>query len=186
MLAKQTFYFLRHGQTDWNAKGLMQGSTDVPLNDAGRDQADGVRPHIGGLGIASMCVSPMSRAHETARIAGADLDCPVTLIDELREFAMGERDGTPFGPWFFEWRAGDLHIEGAETRKGFLERAIVGLNEALRQPGPVLMVSHGGLFGAIKHYTGLDDSVQVKNCDLVCLEPPQSDDAEWRCEFLNQ
>ena len=97
MLAKQTFYFLRHGQTDWNAKGLMQGSTDVPLNDAGRDQADGVRPHIGGLGIASMCVSPMSRAHETARIAGADLDCPVTLIDELREFAMGERDGTPSG-----------------------------------------------------------------------------------------
>lgn len=186
MLFEKTFYFLRHGQTDWNAKGLMQGSTDIPLNDAGRDQADAVRPHLDGLGIMSMCASPMSRAHETAQIAGADLDCPMTTIHDLREFSMGERDGTPFGPWFFQWRAGNLHIEGAETRREFLDRAIVGLNEALEQPGPVLMVSHGGLFGAIKHYAGLDDSLMVKNCELVCLEPPLSPGADWRCGFLNQ
>jgi broad specificity phosphatase PhoE len=58
-------------------------------------------------------------------------------------------------------RQGSTH-RGAETRKKFLERAIVDLNEVLRQTDPVLMVPHGGLFRATKHYTGIDDSVQVK------------------------
>jgi len=186
MLSNQTFYFLRHGETEWNARGLMQGNTDIPLNDVGRSQASAVREFVRDLDVATVCSSPLSRAHETAQIVSADLDCPISLISDLREFSMGVRDGTPFGDWFLEWRSGSLHIEGAETRADFLKRALGGLNEALENPGPVLVVAHGGLFGAIKHYGDLDDTLQVSNCDLVSMTPSVESDAPWECCYMNK
>jgi len=183
MLPECTFYFLRHGETDWNARGLMQGNTDIPLNTSGRAQAQSVRKCVEALGIETICASPLSRASETAHIVNTEMKRPVMVIDALREFTMGERDGTTFGPWFQGWRSGDLHIEGAETRVDFLERALSGLLAALEHPGPVLIVSHGGLFGAVKHYGRLDDALQVRNCDLVRLEPPPSEGDGWRCRF---
>ncbi len=68
MLTLSPFYYLRHGETDWNVDGRMQGHTDVPLNANGLAQAAMARDRLAGLEFATICTSPLSRARRTAEI----------------------------------------------------------------------------------------------------------------------
>ena len=63
-------YVTRHGQTELNAKKLMQGRSDNPLNDTGREQARAAREKIGNIKFDALYSSPLSRAVETASIIG--------------------------------------------------------------------------------------------------------------------
>jgi probable phosphoglycerate mutase len=93
-------YVIRHGQTDWNAEGRLQGQKDIPLNDFGRQQATGnglkLRELAGeGTGF-SFIASPLSRTRETMeRIRTAmDLDPKDYLTDDrLRELSFGDWEG---------------------------------------------------------------------------------------------
>ena len=67
MLDKKPFYFLRHGQTDWNAERLCQGQTDIPLNAIGVQQAGEAKAHLADIAITTVCSSPLGRALETAK-----------------------------------------------------------------------------------------------------------------------
>ena len=62
------FWFLRHGETDWNAQGLSQGRTDIPLNAIGLMQAARAAEAMRGRGIATIVASPLDRAYRTAEI----------------------------------------------------------------------------------------------------------------------
>lgn len=69
-----TIYFLRHGETDWNAEQRYQGQTDIPLNAKGRGQAarngETLLAHLGGAAVTlDYVASPLSRASETMQIA---------------------------------------------------------------------------------------------------------------------
>src|SRR6195952_3117532 len=95
-MPQPTIYYIRHGQTAWNAAGRFQGSQDIPLNDLGREQA----AHAGGilkdllsrhaptadsLGFVS---SPLGRARSTMELVRTQLDLApetYTLDDRLRE-----------------------------------------------------------------------------------------------------
>ena len=96
-----------------------------------------------GLGIQTMCVSPLSRASETATLAMGDLDWIRHEIDELKEVTIGVHDGQMFGPWYQEWKAGKRELEGAETRVEFRDRCVRGINKALKMIGPVLICCAG-------------------------------------------
>ena len=65
------FWFLRHGETDWNAQNLSQGNVDIPLNETGLAQARSASLLLRGKGIRSVISSPLSRARVTADIAAA-------------------------------------------------------------------------------------------------------------------
>lgn len=64
IIPQKTFYVLRHGETDWNIKGLCIGSTDIPLNEKGIEQAHNVASLLSDLdlGIKTICHSPLRRA----------------------------------------------------------------------------------------------------------------------------
>ena len=62
-LTQTRFWFLRHGETDWNAKGLSQGNVDIPLNATGIAQAQAAAPMLVNRGIASIVASPLSLIH---------------------------------------------------------------------------------------------------------------------------
>ncbi len=89
------FWFLRHGETDWNAAGLSQGNVDVPLNAAGLAQAHAAAALLRNRGIATIVSSPFSRARDTAEIAGAALGLPVALDEGLKEVSFGVQEGQP-------------------------------------------------------------------------------------------
>ena len=61
-------YLIRHGETDANKSGVLMGSTDIPLNDTGRQQAALLRDRINALEVDSIFASPLTRAVETASV----------------------------------------------------------------------------------------------------------------------
>ena len=69
-----TLILVRHGETDWNAAGRLQGHTDRPLNEYGRTQAKRLAEQLAGDGIAAIYASDLVRARETAEILGERLD----------------------------------------------------------------------------------------------------------------
>lgn len=83
----------RHGQTDWNAAGKIQGASDIPLNDRGRAQALALAERVRGEGVSEIYTSPLRRALETAEIIAAVLGVPARSAQELRELSFGDWEG---------------------------------------------------------------------------------------------
>ncbi len=73
------FWFLRHGETDYNAAGLSQGALDISLNATGRAQAEQAGPLLAGQGITTIISSPMQRARETAETVNSFLNLPISF-----------------------------------------------------------------------------------------------------------
>lgn len=185
-LAHKSFYFLRHGQTDWNLQRKWQGSKDIPLNETGLSQAEAVRPLVEELDIQTVCTSPLQRAHKTAEIVTRNFDLPLRVVHDLHEVSFGPFEGSDHheNPWYMDWRQG-LKVDGVEDYEGFIARALGGINEALLNDGPVLVVAHGGVFWSIREHARLDPEFGAWNCALLRLDPPDDDHAFWRLEALN-
>ena len=96
-----TIYYIRHGETDWNRAGRLQGSRDIPLNDLGRKQAAEVARHLRDVAGAALdklpwIVSPMDRAQETARICRRQLglaEHTYRVDQRLSEISFGQWEG---------------------------------------------------------------------------------------------
>ena len=85
----KSFYFLRHGETDWNKQQKIMGQSDIPLNETGVLQAKTVAEKIQALSIDVIVASPLKRAYKTAEIIGNKIDKPIFLEQDLREFCWG-------------------------------------------------------------------------------------------------
>ena len=85
---------VRHGQTDWNAAGRLQGQVDIPLNPTGREQAREAAQALRGQQWDRVVASPLGRAYETGAIIAAELGLPEPTTDAgLIERAYGELEG---------------------------------------------------------------------------------------------
>ena len=100
-----TVYFIRHGQTEWNAAGRFQGTQDIPLNELGRRQAASAGGILGGLlardgrdkRALPFVASPLGRARTTMDLVREVLDLPpggYAIDDRLREIGYGEWEGS--------------------------------------------------------------------------------------------
>lgn len=171
MLRRKPFYFLRHGQTDWNANRLCQGQTEVPLNTTGVEQAHAAKARLQGIPIATLCCSPMGRARHTAEIINEALHCPVFFIDDLQEMFFGDLQGKPLGTLTYAdllRTAGQL---GGEAFEDFTARALRGIDAALDHPGPVLIVAHGGILHAFQAFMRVEPAVGLINAAPMLIEP---------------
>ena len=86
-------YVIRHGKTDWNVRQLMQGDVDVPLNEAGREDAVKAREANPDLPVDICYCSPLVRAKETAEIFLEGRNIPVIPDNRLREMCFGVYEG---------------------------------------------------------------------------------------------
>ncbi len=168
----RAFWFLRHGETDWNAAGRSQGRTDVPLNATGVAQAAAAAQLLRARGIASIVTSPLSRARDTALAVGAVLGLPITVETDLQEVSFGVHEGTAMGgAWFDEWVAGEFTPVGGESFAALRSRAAAALTRALTHAAPVLVVAHGALFRALRAEMGLEPNVRTPNALPLFCEP---------------
>ena len=156
-----TVYFVRHGQTAANAGNIIQGHTDVPLDELGLKQADIVAGRLKDFPFDAIYSSDLSRALVTAKkIAGTR---PVIATDQLREWNLGHWQGrtleeirTVFKEEYQIYLADDPEFTGAdgESSRAFAERAENFMQQiAEKHPGQtVLCVSHGGFLTKVfKH-----------------------------------
>lgn len=171
LLPASPFWFLRHGETDYNARGLSQGAIDIPLNDTGRSQAGVAAALLANRGIVSIVCSPMLRTRETAAIVNAALNLPIEYEPAIREVVFGGMEGKPLSPWFQDWMDGRFTPEGAESFAELTSRIDAALRRILVAPGPVLIVAHGGVFRAVRNLLGLGREGLTPNGQPLFCEP---------------
>jgi probable phosphoglycerate mutase len=135
---------VRHGETEWARLGRHTGHTDIPLTEAGRLQALALGPRLAGLPFATVLSSPLSRALETARLAGfADR---LNLDPDLREWDYGADEGrtTPEirteRPGWSVWTDGVRDGEAIEAVGARVDR-VIERSRAL--DGDSLCFAHG-------------------------------------------
>jgi len=186
MVAPIAFWFLRHGETDWNAQNLSQGDVDIPLNETGLAQARSAALLLRNRGITSILSSPLSRAKVTADIAGRTLGLPVSVDEDLREVAFGVQEGKPMSEWFTAWIAGALTPEGAESFQSLTHRAVTAINRCTARPPVVLVVAHGALFRALRGAMGHEPNVRTRNAVPVWCEPPANAAKPWGITYADE
>jgi broad specificity phosphatase PhoE len=136
-------WLLRHAETEWSRTGKHTGHTDVPLTDTGRELARALRERVEGQAFAAVLCSPLSRARETAELAG--LRCS-GLRDDLVEWDYGEYEGltTPeireTRPDWWLWRDGCPGGEMPEDVGARTDRVIAEVSDV---DGTVALVAHG-------------------------------------------
>ncbi len=168
------FWFLRHGETDYNAVGLSQGALDISLNATGRAQAEAAAPLLAGQGIIAIISSPMQRTRETTDIINEFLGLPVFYEPELREVIFGGMEGKPLLPWFPEWLEGNYTPPNAESFGQVLTRVEAAMTRILTRPGPVLVVAHGGVFRALRDLMALPKQGLTPNAIPLYCAPAES------------
>lgn len=93
-------WFIRHGETDWNAAHRMQGRTDIPLNAVGQAQALALLPLLASAHVqrafAAIYATPLRRAQQTAAPFAQALGLPVGIVVDLQERAFGVIEGQPY------------------------------------------------------------------------------------------
>lgn len=176
------FYYIRHGETDWNAQNRAMGQTDVPLNANGIKQAIAARQYLIDSNVTTICHSPLSRAKQTAELLNQVLHVPLIEIEDLREFYLGPYQGKIKEAWFNDWRQG-IALPETECYIDFMNRASRGITEALSFPGPVLVVAHGGVYWALEQFTQSGDK-EIPNCSPAFYEPLPN--GRWKRRFLNR
>ncbi|HEY8416675.1 MAG TPA: histidine phosphatase family protein [Limnochordales bacterium] len=147
----------RHGETDWNVARRIQGWSDIPLNDHGREQARRLAARLRGTELAAIYTSDLARAMETAAIVSDGRPVALRVTETLRELSYGQWEGWTRDDlaaagcleWVQRWNAGDAvpPPPGGEPLPAAWERAERFLScVVLRHPGEtVLVVTHGGL-----------------------------------------
>jgi broad specificity phosphatase PhoE len=131
---------VRHGETDWNAEGRLQGHTDRPLSDYGRRQARRLAEELVGEELEAIYSSDLARAHETAEIVGERLGLPVALEPDLREKDWGTWEGLDA----VERDRVEFVGESTEAHQERMLRALRRIAERHPGDGRVLVVTHGG------------------------------------------
>ncbi len=139
---------VRHGQTEWNRLGRVQGVSDIPLNDVGREQASQAAILLAQMNEdwTTLTSSPLIRARETAEIIANCLETDLApAVPLLREQHYGEAEGASMKEFHSRWPNRDWK-EGESTDE-LISRAFAALThlETIDPSGNVLAVSHGGL-----------------------------------------
>jgi probable phosphoglycerate mutase len=176
MILKREFYFIRHGQTDYNLRDVKEDHpSHIPLNENGRTQAEQIEPLIASLPVKTVCFSPLERAKQTKSIITPRLNAAHREIEDLTECN------------FHIWQTMTELGEGAHGRAldpvlSFMYRVAKGINLAILQPGPVLIVAHGGIHWAACCIMGVKHEWAIDNCIPVHFTIDES--GKWQAKKL--
>ncbi len=177
----------RHGETDWNVAGILQGWLDVPLNDKGRRQAYELVAGFGGSGFSKIYSSPLIRSRETAEIIARSLRlAPPEFHDGLKERNFGVIQGIPkaelaeLNPVLLQQilkRNPAADFEQGESMDEFADRVLDAI-AAIARPNAgkrILAITHGWTMDVItRHIAGLPRSAMLnmkrRNGECVWLD----------------
>ena len=181
--------FVRHGETDWNATGRLQGRENTHLNESGRIQALQAAEFFKTGDWTAIVSSPLQRAYDTAQIISETIQYRGTIstLDSLMERDYGEASGLL--PEERHQRFPDGMIPGQEPFEKLKERGMWSI-ENIRSVFPdqqVIVVSHGGLINSVLYTLSLGKfgsfSTRLYNGSISCLEHRNH---QWEVLFYNQ
>jgi probable phosphoglycerate mutase len=174
----------RHGETDWNTEGILQGWIDVTINDNGRAQARELAGILGGAGLTRIYTSPLQRAAETAEIVAAAWQLAAPTVHEgLKERNFGDVQGRskrelstthPQLAQEIVRRNPAAQFGGGETLAHFASRVLGALADIGRASigERVLVVTHGWVMDVItRHVLQLPQTaiLDLKRKNIECV-----------------
>lgn len=180
-------YLARHGETDWNLKGLIQGHTDIPLNETGKKQAFELAAAIKdkGISIRKIYSSDLQRARETAEIAARVLLVETEALKGIQEVNLGRWEGYTwkqvrelFPDEYRKWynnRRYEVPPEG-ESYEQVLQRAVPVLSRISSEEENVLVVVHSAVIMALlsyiyeKPFEEMSRNFRTSNGEIIELE----------------
>ena len=192
---RTTFVLVRHGETEWNRGGRIQGHTDSRLTADGMTQAEAIGKHLASERFDHLLASDLGRAHHTAALIAPHVNLPIVTHQGLRERGFGIAEGKTYAeierdhPEMFSRSRDtdpDYAAQGGESRRQFHTRITEALAAlAAEHVGRhVLLVTHGGVLAAIFRWlNGLPIAsphhIEIPNAayNRICL-----DDGGWQIE----
>ena len=183
-----TICLVRHGQTDWNKEGRIQGSTDTLLNDTGKKQAAGARIALEESDWDLIVTSPLIRTKQTAEIINENMKLPLIEMDAFKERGYGDAEGltkTERDQKFPGMRT----YPNQEPREAVTARVTAGIEEILEAyPNKkVLLVSHGGAINAIlSQISGGEIGTGKTKLSNACLSNITHDGKAWTVKDYNR
>lgn len=161
-VSKTTLFLIRHGETDWNLAGKLQGHTDIPLNMAGKIQAQKVAHFLKQkkVSLAALYSSDLQRAHQTAQQIAELFSLEIILSSDLREGHLGELEGLTkkeyrelYGPVDYK---NFPEVTGVEPRHKVVARVMSYLDAIVQnhKGQQIAVVTHGGLLRSLLAHLG--------------------------------
>ena len=139
---------VRHGETDWNKLGRLQGSSDIPLNETGMMQASLAAQALIDKGYELVVTSPLTRAKQTARIIADLSGLSLMEMDAFKERCFGDAEGLLKKER--EQLYPDNKIPNLESYQDLAARLRNGLTEVTKLPyKKVIVVAHGAAINCI-------------------------------------
>lgn len=177
--------FIRHGQTDWNLQGKIQGSYDSNLNEAGINQAMKLSEVLLNLNysFSRIYTSPQKRALQTAKILSEYSNIDYFAIDDLKEINMGEWEGlswkeveenypVEYREWYLNRRY--TKTPNGESYEDMLERVLKAINKIISEnTDDVVIVSHSAIIMGLQCYvtnTQFNDMLKFKTKNATITE----------------
>ncbi|UIP58620.1 histidine phosphatase family protein [Agromyces marinus] len=152
MSTATTVVLVRHGETDWNREGRIQGSTDIPMNDVGRVQAHEAALRLAGAGPwGAVVTSPLARASETAAIIASALELPgPDVLEGIQERRHGVLEGLTVAERR-RMQSEAVPVAGLEPRAAVIGRAVPAMQRlsVAHRGGAVVAVTHGGVIQSV-------------------------------------
>lgn len=181
-----TLCLVRHGETDWNVKGIIQGQTDIPLNKLGEKQAKQCGRYLKGQNFNVIISSPLKRAKHSAKLINEYLDLPLIFNDNLKERYFGIAEGKTKELLIKQFPE-KIYPE-QETRLALNKRVMTALNTIIKTyPNQkVLIIAHGAVINSIlssvsNHVSG-SQITTLKNGSFTTLK---INDPLWLIELAN-
>jgi probable phosphoglycerate mutase len=186
-IPKRSFYFLRHGQTNWNVEGRFQGHTDIALNELGLSQAQDAARALANCPVDVVVASPLIRALKTAAIVAEHLGKPLFVDSDLRERHFGGLEGlvvheikSQFGLQPHERLTRHLPSDAEQWQEtGERTVRVMGKWLAGYRESSLLFVAHSGLFDAL-HEIMFGTRIEPKHAPYLW----RYGEAGWACEAL--
>jgi broad specificity phosphatase PhoE len=172
-MSPPTIYYIRHGETAWNAEGKLQGTRDIPLNDLGRKQAAKAGSILGDLfapggrieASLKFVASPLTRARSTMQLVRNSLSLPpddYAIDHRLREIGYGRWEGSTLAEMqaldpelFFKRQSEKWTVSppGGESYVAVQSRMTDWYNDLT---GDTVAVAHGGTARALMVVLGIE------------------------------
>ncbi len=151
---RKKIYLVRHGQTDFNLQGVVQGSgIDAPINATGLAQASAFFESYKGIEFDQLYHTALIRTKQSIQ-QFIDKGIPTRALPELNEISWGDYEGTPMTPeegeyyqhMLHQWQQGNLDyaIAGGESPNKVAERMRRGIEQILNGPGETILVCMHG------------------------------------------
>ncbi|MEK4701545.1 histidine phosphatase family protein [Solibacillus sp. FSL R7-0668] len=178
---------VRHGETDWNKLGKLQGHTDIALNENGMKQAEMCAQILKGNGYELVLTSPLKRAKQTAQIIAQKNALQIIEMPLFIERNYGDAEGMNYEERITKFP--NRHYPNQESKEILAQRIIKGLEQITEQhsENKIILVAHGAVINCILAILSNNEigSGKTKLAN-ACLSKIEYKNSTWTIKSFNE